>query len=271
MSRTTLHLATYTSGSIEWNMAARRLARSATRSGMFREVNVVSPKSLGRLAPNSTQHASLLQGDTRGAGYWLWKPLMIRALISQLSRGEALLYLDAGCDLNLKPDAARDRLASYQMDSLRDGWCLFDTPHSVLEWTKRDLLNHSGISRTLAGEATQVEAGVALFSAESIGLVDEWISLATIDGYHLLDDSPSVLPEYDEFLEHRHDQAILSVLLLKRGYVAPPREHWFHPDWHARGRDFPIWACRNSGPYPVPAPFGNTYARINWKVRSVRR
>jgi len=40
-----------------------------------------------------------------------------------------------------------------------------------------------------------------------------WLNLATINNYHFVDDSPSILPNSENFVEHRHDQSIFSLLI----------------------------------------------------------
>ena len=44
-------------------------------------------------------------------------------------------------------------------------------------------------------------------------LVNRWYELCC--NYHLIDDSPSIAPNLPEFIEHRHDQAIFSLLTKK--------------------------------------------------------
>jgi hypothetical protein len=39
-----------------------------------------------------------------------------------------------------------------------------------------------------------------------------------------ISDAPSKLPNYETFAEHRHDQAILTCLAIKHGYII---DHWW--------------------------------------------
>ena len=45
----------------------------------------------------------------------------------------------------------------------------------------------------------------------TLEFVKEWYNLSC--NYHFIDDSPSILKNDDTFKEHRHDQAIFSLLL----------------------------------------------------------
>ena len=48
---------------------------------------------------------------------------------------------------------------------------------------------------------------------ETRSLIDEWYNISC--DYHLIDDSPSIISNHNEFREHRHDQSILSLLIKK--------------------------------------------------------
>jgi len=52
-------------------------------------------------------------------------------------------------------------------------------------------------------------------------LVNRWYEFCC--DYHLIDDSPSVVPNLPEFIEHRHDQAVFSLLTKKCNYLVIPR------------------------------------------------
>ena len=66
---------------------------------------------------------------------------------------------------------------------------------------------------------------------------------------HLLDDSPSKIPEDPDFIEHRHDLALLSSLLVQLGKVGIPQETYFPNKWRSEGVKFPCWVVRNSTPF----------------------
>lgn len=51
-------------------------------------------------------------------------------------------------------------------------------------------------------------------SQNTINFMREWLSVFW-NHFNLVDDSPSVTPNYPEFIENRHDQTILSMLIKK--------------------------------------------------------
>ena len=57
--------------------------------------------------------------------------------------------------------------------------------------------------------------------------------------YHLLNDKHSISPNYDEFIEHRHDQSIFSVIRKKFN------TYYIKDETYPTGiKENPIWATR---------------------------
>ena len=67
----------------------------------------------------------------------------------------------------------------------------------------------------------------------------------------VIDDSPSPQGEHPEFLGHRHDQSIFTLLAYERHVLHIPDETWFDAAWDD-SRRFPIHArrWRHSLPWP---------------------
>jgi hypothetical protein len=81
----------------------------------------------------------------------------------------------------------------------------------------------------------------------TIDLVKEWQQICSEDNYHYIDDSPSVKPNHNIFKEHRHDQSIFSLLVKKYNHFCVLNdETYWAPDWKNLGKEYPIWAVRNS-------------------------
>ena len=51
------------------------------------------------------------------------------------------------------------------------------------------------------------------FPKETVDLVNEWYNISC--NYHMIDDTPSIIPNVGSFKEHRHDQSIFSLLTKK--------------------------------------------------------
>jgi len=214
-----------------------------------------------------------LSRNVRGFGYWCWKPELIYDTLLQLDWGDLLLYLDAGCHLNSR---GRWRLEqyfsllneseigmvgfqaeepSYSNSPLEhDGRTLFDQPN--YKWIKGDLFDHFGVRENKRFTHSQaIGAGIILVRKceASLSIVDEWRSIIRTN-FSLLDDSPSISSNFEGFIEHRHDQAIFTLLCLKHDVpLLSAYEYWYpkkvanavlEPDWDVL-KNFPIHARRD--------------------------
>ena len=264
-----LNFVTFGDGSNRWKLAARRLHREARRSGWFSSTQVYD---LGRLIHEAGADASGLQeytrSSSRGFGYWLWKPILLKTLLSSLAPNSLLVYLDAGCQLNVNQNSKK-RLEDYAHTAQENGIFAMETGLALKDWCKQDLLQRLRISDADASKFL-VEPGV-LFMANTPHareFVSTWLDLCLESSNHFLDDSPSATANTPDFVEHRHDQSIFSCLYVARGIPSCPVETYFPNEWTTRGMTYPIWAARNSYPFKVVGP--SLSARIVTKLRPLR-
>lgn len=229
---------------------------------VYDEVLALTEKSLDQDFKNV--FAKHLRFGTRGYGYWCWKPQIILQVMQNMSDGDLLQYTDAGCHLNLN---GRDRLLEYfsmasasykgviafsakepEFPLVYDGRKLFDYPDR--KWIKGDLLDFFGV-RGIADvlETPTIGAGIIFFRKcdESMRLLKEWIDVFTRD-FSLIDDSPSRTPNLDGFIEHRHDQAIFSVLCKLNNVQTISAYEYYYPS--SKG-DGPDWASLEKFPVHV--------------------
>ncbi len=47
------------------------------------------------------KHKDFILKNKRGYGYWVWKPYLISKILKEINDNDILLYLDAGCELNV--------------------------------------------------------------------------------------------------------------------------------------------------------------------------
>ena len=184
-----------------------RLAAEATATGAFANVVAGDAASIERGYAN--RHAAVL-GAARGAGYWLWKPYMIHKLLSQAQDGDVVMYADAGSVFTGDP---RPLLALAR----KHGFLGFRMPHMTQGWTKGDVYKALDMDINLYGRERQLSGAVLFFKKcpRTMDLVQRWLALCERED--LLTDVPSVAPNHAEFQDHRHDQSILTLLLLKHG------------------------------------------------------
>jgi hypothetical protein len=180
------------------------------------------------------KNKSILSAE-RGAGYWLWKPYIILNELLNSKDGDYIIYSDAGVEIinNIK----------YIIDCMEGDVFLFGNIFRHSHWCKADIMTEMIGKRTIKRieDNRQIQASVILFKASEYTreLVKEWLSYCTKPGY--IDDSPSLIQNHVEFREHRHDQAILTNIAIRKKiklHYWPATynggmfnyEHTFYPD-----------------------------------------
>ncbi len=153
----------------------------------------------------------------RGCGYWLWKPWCIASEMLDLKDNDILVYSDAGVEWVNSVHHIIDRM-DQDIFFFTNGfphveWCKGDVLKSILGW---NIPGDGQLSHLK--DFKQVQASVIVFKVNhsTRNFVKEWLLYCQMPGF--IDDSPSKLPNYPTFAEHRHDQAILTCLQIKYGY-----------------------------------------------------
>lgn len=159
--------------------------------------------------------------QSRGAGYWLWKSYVIyKAMIQPSTKeGDIIVYSDAGIEF---VNSVR-----HIIDRMDEDIFFFTNGFPHVEWCKVDVLSailpgHPDHQLTALDDfgvqPKQVQASVIFFrvNQQTKDFVKEWLLYCQMPGF--IDDSPSKLPNYPTFAEHRHDQAICTCLAIKHGY-----------------------------------------------------
>ena len=192
--------------------AAKRLVQQATALNIFKQTKLFTAEDLKNSPEFWDAHGSFIKKNSRGFGYWLWKPYIIQKNMQYMQNGDILLYLDCGCELS---SGKRSELLKC-MDVVKTDKIVYTrTGNKEKEWTKMDLLLKLDMNKAEYLNSNQLQAGAILFLVcdETRCLVDEWYKIAC--NYHNIDDSPSLSKNLDGFKEHRHDQSIFSLLIKK--------------------------------------------------------
>jgi hypothetical protein len=144
----------------------------------------------------------------RGAGYWLWKPYITLKTLKQIPEGAIMLYLDSAFKIVRPLDNFINEINGY------DILLVDNPPHLNKTYIKRDLFKIMNMDNDSARNAEQLSAGMFVMrnTENSRAFVKKWLDISQIDG--AISDDPSA-DEYPEFIAHRHDQSILSLLYLK--------------------------------------------------------
>jgi hypothetical protein len=158
----------------------------------------------------------------RGAGFWSWKPFIIKKLLNEVPDGDVVLYCDVGriypfklLEQSIEPFI--DWMYSRDQEIMPGIEIPWDGP--ISRWTKRDALVALDMDRQEILTATPIQASFSIWRAgsKSRDFAAKWMELCS--QRKLISDDPSLckLGEHSGFKENRHDQALLSLLCMREG------------------------------------------------------
>ena len=247
-----------------------RLSKQAHKLKFFDNIYLLDESNLSNSFKEKFKDNLIL--GSKGYGFWCWKPEIIINIMDKLKDGDCLLYVDAGCHLNIH---GKKRLLEYfnlikkqdkgviafqaiepnkENSNLRyDGRKLRNLEN--YKWIKGDALDYFNVRNNDAViNAQEIAGGVFLIKKceQSITIIKEWQKII-YTRFDLISDTPSVSPNLSGFIENRHDQAIWTLLCLKyRIKILSAYEFWYpkknskklKSDWNAL-REFPIHVKRD--------------------------
>jgi hypothetical protein len=230
---------TFGGGKREMEEAAERLGRQALESGFFDDIEVLSAADLPDDVMNLFSPVRFDQ--SRGFGYWAWKPFIINRKIESLQDGDILVYLDAGFEIN---PSGGHRFTYYLDYVARNDVLVFPIPHQQRFWVKP----HSSLKiQTRDYFRNQLYAGFVMLRVSDVSrrVTRRWYELA-------FEDSGSAITDWVEegqapesgFIEHRYDQSILTHVIISENLPVLDRDETTHTPW-IKGKDYPFLCLRN--------------------------
>lgn len=149
--------------------------------------------------------------EKRGAGFWLWKPFLIKTALMQIPENSILVYLDSGDTID---NGFLEHLIPIMQ---KEDMLLLGGAYKNSDWTKRDCFYYMNCDTPEFHNATQLEAGVQIWkhTQKSLEILSEQLEYCT-DRRILTDDANVCgLENIIGFQDHRHDQSVLTNLFLK--------------------------------------------------------
>jgi len=149
---------------------------------------------------------------SRGDGYWLWKPKIILDIFDKIEYGDVVIYTDAGDLANIQ---LTDVINFFNMnDYYYSNWNGRRTPQKF--HTKRDCFILMDCDKDIYHNTAQVEAGFFAVKKTDMNklLMQEYMNYCSVK--QIVDDEDSKLaPNFENWQFHRHDQSVLTNLLIK--------------------------------------------------------
>ena len=192
----------------------KRIKGQAEQFGVFNKINVLCERDLPQ--DFLEKHNDKLVLGSRGYGYWIWKPYLILRHLNELQNGDVLVYADCGSHIN--PFGYKIFNDYLDMARSREIGILAFSPRTAeyleYRWTKADLLHHFGVyTNKDIVLSHQIEANTIIIvkNSGSVNFIEKWYGVFEFD-FNLITDAQSKLPNYQGFIEHRHDQSCFSIL-----------------------------------------------------------
>lgn len=154
--------------------------------------------------------------QSRGAGYWLWKPYFIDLVLEKIEDDDYLIYMDSGAFFIKSPD-------DYLRMINHKGVLAFSMSfHKQSTWCKKDCFKAVFGEDENYHNFPQIHASYIFIKKckSSVEFIKKWLDIC--QNKHLIDDTKSNTENYSDFKEHRHDQALYSLLVYKEDIMYVP-------------------------------------------------
>lgn len=239
-----IHFMTY--GNHKYENSKKRLCKQAEEFNEFASIKAYGPQDLSEKF--SKKYENILS-QSRGGGYWLWKPMILYDKFKTMKEGEFLVYLDAGCHLN---NEGKERFYEY-INMLENSDCgiLSFQMHNQIEkwWTIKEIFDYYNLDPN--GEhanSGQFLGGVFILkkNKHSEEYVKKLISITLTQSELYTDKFNNNGNQASWFKDNRHDQSISSLLRKQMGtLIIPKDESFILPFGGPESLKYPFWASRS--------------------------
>ena len=204
---------TFAAGTQNYIDAGHRLINQVNNLNLFDKLIFYKDNDLINDSDFWNKHKDFINNNIKnGYGYWLWKPYIIKKQMEEMNEGEILLYLDCGCEIDIRQKKIISNFFNYVKADYIIG---SNTPYSEKDWNKQDLLLKLNMNDDKYLNDVQRQAGLIMVIVcdKTKQLINEWYEIGC--DYHMIDNTPSISKNLSGFIEHRHDQSIFSLLTKK--------------------------------------------------------
>lgn len=200
--------------------------------------------------------------NSRGGGYWIWKPFIIFKKLQEINENDILIYIDGGCNICTTTDA-QNRFNDY-VNMVNNNWTghlRFQLEHKEFKYTNKHLIqyfnsnnklninyndvNYNDVNINEIINTEQLVGGIQVirknkftmdFFTYCMKIIDDDVELFT-DKYNLKTGE-----------QHRHDQSVMSMLYkIMGGDLIIKDETYFGVGGNFNSEisnKYPFWATR---------------------------
>lgn len=182
--------------------------------------------------------------EPRGCGLWLWKSYFMKRVLDEMSDGDYLIYCDSGA---IYVNDVHHFIDCMERDNINI--MLFSLENGRLEkyFSKRDAFILLDCDKPEYYDTPQAIGGYVVLkkSKEASDFVEECLKYGQDRRIITNDENVMGLPNYEGFIENRHDQTIVSLLSKKHGIKL-----YRDPSQFSEGQEYPEDVI-NRSTYPV--------------------
>lgn len=181
--------------------------RYLTFTALNKGIDFYQPYNKKHIDPAYIQTHNQIFSQNRGAGYWLWKPYLILKTLDQIPQNDIVLYVDSGARIIRPVNELVSQLTSQDV-------LIFQSSTKNRHYIKRELFKMMGSDNHNTRHAYQLVASVIMVknTPAARNLIKTWLHWC--ENERALTDIKSQ-GEYPDFMDHRHDQAILTLLSMQ--------------------------------------------------------
>ncbi|QPC93437.1 hypothetical protein [Mesorhizobium sp. INR15] len=213
----------------KFSQASKLLQKTARRFGL--DSHLYTP--VHPIVLDLAREYPSIMSAPRGAGYWLWKPFIILDMMDKVPDGTPILYTDAALTFIADP-------APMIALTERHPVCLFVMTDIMRQgkWTKRDCFIEMDADTEEFWALPQLAAGVQLYRTGPQARHFVSLLAQAMASEARLTDMPNIhgLPNLPDFVDHRHDQSVLTILAKQQG-AALFRDPSQFGEWYTQGSD----------------------------------
>ena len=199
-----------------------RFRNQANEMGIYKNIKIFNENNLSEKKKNQINELNRIK--KRLYGYASWKPEIIQNYLMEIPENSILQYSDIGCHLNPKGlKRLKDYINLLNKNDILGFKYIVPTKSSYnnfkyqeyfeYQYTKGDVLKYFKIDmNSEIVKSQQFLSGIIFFKNNNFtkNFVYQW-SEACKKNY-LIDDSESSSVNHKNFIEHRHDQSIFSII-----------------------------------------------------------
>lgn len=226
--------------------AVKRISKEAKNTNLFDKIISYTDIDLKNDSEFWDKHGKFLEDNKTGYGYWLWKPYINYKVIQKMEDNDIIFYADAGCTLY---DTGINTFNRYIdiINQSKYGILTFTVNRATdKQYTKLDLLNFMDMNNDIYINSLQICATTLIYRKcdHTQLIINEWYKISS--NHDLIADQPNNTKNYKEFLQHRRDQSIFSLLCKKYGAEQLPQYEIEKPNTNK----FVCGSRQRNGPNP---------------------